>query len=507
MGKRLTTRVTHVLPVSDDGGSTAEIVRVLGGPAVGDIRSRCLRLSDDSTDEGQAVKALLGHRLHPSNAAAAKHEWAEIVDGTHALWKGIGTPYRDTIRAFLLHFNYEILREPTTLFNFCNGSVGNFFFAGARTFFKSMDAAIFLYGRVSHIPPQSLVTPAVATADRLTLGAELVDGTIIRGQNAISHPPPAPGALGTTSPQAYASPAASSSNLVVRKDSQTFLHSRIKRVFYASSDISSADPTKPYEIYPPVHSAVPGNIYEADGIIYAMGSFFTSICPSLVLKGVGEAIARRRCRKILVLNGCIDRETHGMDRATDYVRAVTDHLNRVHSLDPEYRLDNPPSSYVNCIFVPRGSDAIEVDELELRRMGIKKIVQVETVRPAGSLVFSKERSGGEEGEGARRGSAAQSSKSSLDPAYAAAGGDAAKPQVLYDTADLIRMLKWALTTHRRPATGDNGAAPAANGGEEPSEEGSDEGWVSSSDEDEPEATDAVVGVTLGAGLQVAGGPG
>lgn len=28
--KRFTTRVAHVLPVSDDGGSTAEIVRVLG---------------------------------------------------------------------------------------------------------------------------------------------------------------------------------------------------------------------------------------------------------------------------------------------------------------------------------------------------------------------------------------------------------------------------------------------------------------------------------------------
>ncbi|XWS12535.1 hypothetical protein CRYUN_Cryun37aG0097500 [Craigia yunnanensis] len=38
--KKLTVRVAHVLPVSDDGGSTAEIVRVLSGPAVGDIRSR-----------------------------------------------------------------------------------------------------------------------------------------------------------------------------------------------------------------------------------------------------------------------------------------------------------------------------------------------------------------------------------------------------------------------------------------------------------------------------------
>jgi hypothetical protein len=43
--RQLTTRIAHVLPVSDDGGSTAEIVRVVGGPAVGDIRSRCLRLA------------------------------------------------------------------------------------------------------------------------------------------------------------------------------------------------------------------------------------------------------------------------------------------------------------------------------------------------------------------------------------------------------------------------------------------------------------------------------
>ncbi len=53
--RNFTTRVAHVLPVSDDGGSTAEIVRVLGGPAVGDIRSRCLRLADDSNTEVTAA--------------------------------------------------------------------------------------------------------------------------------------------------------------------------------------------------------------------------------------------------------------------------------------------------------------------------------------------------------------------------------------------------------------------------------------------------------------------
>ncbi|OVA13275.1 LPPG:FO 2-phospho-L-lactate transferase CofD/UPF0052 [Macleaya cordata] len=73
--KKLTTRVAHVLPVSDDGGSTAEIVRdMIGGPAVGDIRSRCLRLSDESTSEALAVRRLLGHRL-PLDVAQAKSEW------------------------------------------------------------------------------------------------------------------------------------------------------------------------------------------------------------------------------------------------------------------------------------------------------------------------------------------------------------------------------------------------------------------------------------------------
>lgn len=47
---------------------------VLGGPAVGDIRSRCLRLSDQSTAEALAVRRLLGHRL-PLDARQAKSEW------------------------------------------------------------------------------------------------------------------------------------------------------------------------------------------------------------------------------------------------------------------------------------------------------------------------------------------------------------------------------------------------------------------------------------------------
>ena len=76
--RQLTTRVAHVLPVSDDGGSTAEIVRVLGGPAVGDIRSRCLRLADDQGSEvGGGRRAAVAQQLHGGSAgAAASAGWA-----------------------------------------------------------------------------------------------------------------------------------------------------------------------------------------------------------------------------------------------------------------------------------------------------------------------------------------------------------------------------------------------------------------------------------------------
>lgn len=54
-----TTDVSYILPVSDDGGSTAEIIRVVGGPAIGDIRSRCLRLADQSDEEVRVFYELL----------------------------------------------------------------------------------------------------------------------------------------------------------------------------------------------------------------------------------------------------------------------------------------------------------------------------------------------------------------------------------------------------------------------------------------------------------------
>nr|GEW50087.1 maternal effect embryo arrest 18 [Tanacetum cinerariifolium] len=317
--KRLTTSVAHVLPVSDDGGSTAEIVRVLGGPAVGDIRSRCLRLSDQSTSEALAVRTLLGFRL-PLDARQAKLEWYSIVEGEHPLWKDVSKPYRETIRAFLAYFQNQIIRRTNESFSFSNGSIGNFFFAGARIFFQSLDAAIFLFSRVSQIPTESLVLPVISTNDRLTLGCELWDGTIIRGQNEISHP-------------------TSGSLQLIDKVNSSALPSVIKRVFYMSSEGSNLL----HEVFPTVNPSVLEQLRNVDCIIYGMGSLFTSICPSLVLLGVGEIISSRSCAK--------------------------------------------PSQYINTILAPKDGQ-IPVEVKSLAAQGIVHVVPVESMHdPKVGIVY------------------------------------------------------------------------------------------------------------------------
>jgi 2-phospho-L-lactate transferase/gluconeogenesis factor (CofD/UPF0052 family) len=359
--KKLTTKVSYVLPVSDDGGSTAEIVRVLGGPAVGDIRSRCLRLADESNEEARAVKRLLAYRLSSASAQEAKREWYEIVEGDHELWEGVSEPYKHTIRAFLVHFHAQILRHSSERFGFTGGSVGNFFFAGARTFLRSLEAAIFMFTRVARIPEGSMVLPAICTEERIKLAAELENGRVMVGQHAISHP------------------SCDIGSVAVDKSHWEELEHPIRRIFYLSSE----GDTKEHEVAPVANPRVISELSSADAIVYGMGSLYTSICPCLILKGTGESIASRACPKVLILNGVMDREmsaslSHpGQMKASDVVLSITDALNRRGASSKVGELRHLPSRYVTEILVPRGGP-IEIDVEVLAELGIKRVVEVDS---------------------------------------------------------------------------------------------------------------------------------
>lgn len=64
-------------------------MRVLGGPSVGDLRSRLIRLMDTldentASTEMKAIKDLLSYRLPADkDLQKVRDEWALIVEGRH----------------------------------------------------------------------------------------------------------------------------------------------------------------------------------------------------------------------------------------------------------------------------------------------------------------------------------------------------------------------------------------------------------------------------------------
>ncbi|KAI6570826.1 hypothetical protein MCOR06_011855 [Pyricularia oryzae] len=364
--------LTYVIPISDNGGSSSELIRVLGGPSVGDIRSRLVRLiPNQENEENTALRALFEHRLS-ADPGTAKLEWLDIVEGNHILWTFISSPKRELIRSVLNTLNLEVVKRsrPTSLFNFSKASVGNMFLTGARLFSGSFEAAIYLLAMICSIPTTVSVLPAINSNFTHHIAASLADGTVLTGQVAISHPSaptavpdsmaaaaaaaaaaatnslsPAAAArqhpqdLEPTGPAAMARLAAAaealntedatlpgslpvlrSHNISFSKDDEEDLPARIGRVWYIN----------PYghEIWPVANPKVLAALRGAEVIVYSIGSLYTSIIPSLILRGVGSAIAGgsgAAATKVLILNSSVDRETGPKEdpmSAVDFVVAL-----------------------------------------------------------------------------------------------------------------------------------------------------------------------------------------
>lgn len=355
--------LTYAVAISDNGGSSSELIRVFGGPSVGDLRSkgiilcsmrllmahfhadgssllgRLVRLipSNHGPPEKAAIKTFFNHRL-PFDGEAARLEWLDIVESRSPLWQDISTPKKEVIRSFLNLLNLEIVkraRPPHNVFNFQSASVGNLFLTGARLFCGSFEAAVYLLGNIAGVPEGVQVVPAVNSNFSHHIAAGLADGTVIVGQNAISHPSE-PTALKGEDEEADISfprnvepddhiedanlpgslPSLRQRNIAFSKAAEEPLPSRIERIWYIN----------PYgqEMRPAANPKVLEAIRGAECLIYSIGSLYTSIIPCLILRGVGEAVLSPRVRyKILILNGSLDRETGPEPfTATDFIAAI-----------------------------------------------------------------------------------------------------------------------------------------------------------------------------------------
>ncbi|KAL7822071.1 hypothetical protein V8C26DRAFT_418874 [Trichoderma gracile] len=391
--------LSYVIPISDNGGSTSEIIRVFGGPGIGDVRSRLVRLIPaDNKPETAAIKHLFNHRLPPSYDAA-RAEWFDIVEGTHRLWRDVPSPKRELVRSFFNSFNLEVVKRmrPTSRFDYSGSSIGNLFLTGARLFTGSFEAAICLLSSICAVPDRVAVLPALNTNFAHHIAAGLVDGTVITGQNDISHPSaptaavPLPGpspSPGTHTPALSLNhdldddglgdehdevedanlpgslPALRRPAIAVSKQDEEDLPCRIDRIWYIN----------PYgqEMRLPANPRVLDALRAAHTVVYSIGSLFTSLVPSLVLKGVGEAVASPLIRnKILVLNGTIDRETGpssdpftGLDFVATIANACADSRGLPRPGRAEYAL------YVTHVIYIEGPTSPVVDRQAFAELGI-----------------------------------------------------------------------------------------------------------------------------------------
>lgn len=199
--------------------------------------------------------------------------------------------------------------------------------------------------------------PAINTNVSHHISVSLRDGTVIVGQNSISHPGeeslpqaspdlPVHSGFQTTPTErrnptveehaALDSPESSYDfpcqehelpgtlpslrrpNVRFNKVGVSDLPCRIARLWYIN----------PYgqEIRPPANPRVIEAVLSSHTIVYSIGSLYTSILPNVVLTGIGKSIATCKARqKILILNGSIDRETGPPDdahTALDFVDAI-----------------------------------------------------------------------------------------------------------------------------------------------------------------------------------------
>jgi CofD-related protein of GAK system len=260
----------HIVTPFDSGGSSAELRKAFKMPAIGDIRNRLLALADKSVQGYPEIYSLFNYRFpKKGNQQNLQAELDSMISGKHDLVKTIPDPMRKIIRQHLGLFN----RKKPDTFNLKNASIGNLILtAGYLHNNRNFDVIIYIFS--SLVKVQGIVRPVVNK--NLDLAVELEDGSTIVSQHRFSG-----------------------------KESSA-IESKI------TSMVLSEDPEKAVLTSIPIREKMKQLIQQAELICYPMGSFYSSILANLLPKGVGSAISKNPCPKIMIPNTTSDPETKGM---------------------------------------------------------------------------------------------------------------------------------------------------------------------------------------------------
>ncbi|MCP1145825.1 gluconeogenesis factor YvcK family protein [Lysinibacillus endophyticus] len=213
--------ITAIVTVADDGGSSGRLRDDYDIPPPGDIRNVIAALSD----------------TEPLVEQMFQYRFSQSVDlGGHSLGNLMLTALTDI--------------------------TGDFSHAIAE-----MSKVLKVHGKV--IP---------AANKKVTLHAELIDGTIIEGESKIPNS-----------------------------------HLPIKRVYLTPNNVK------------PLPEAIRA-IANADFILVGPGSLYTSIIPNLLVQEIGQALVKAKGRRIYICNLMTQKGETIHYRATDHVQAIYDHV-------------------------------------------------------------------------------------------------------------------------------------------------------------------------------------
>ncbi|MEG0260092.1 MAG: YvcK family protein [Lysinibacillus sp.] len=270
--------ITAIVTVADDGGSSGRIRDDYDIPPPGDIRNVIAALSDVEP----LVEQMFQYRFSAS---------ADL--GGHSLGNLMLTALTDITG----DFNHAI---------------------------SEMCKVLKVHGRV--LP---------AANKKISLLAELVDGTIIRGESKI--------------------PTAKE---------------RIKRVYLEPEDVQ------------PIPEAIRA-IENADYILIGPGSLYTSILPNLIVKEIGEAIIKTQGRKIYICNLMTQKGETIKYRAGEHVQAINDHVPGLF-VDAILVNNEELPQPVQELYKEEQAEPVKFDVTALESMGLEVIKQdIATIRPDG----------------------------------------------------------------------------------------------------------------------------
>ena len=259
--------LTAVITVSDNGRSTGKLREEFHIPAVGDIRKVITSLSRSS----DSIKQMMEYRFHTSSDldghAVGNLVLTSLLEITGSL--------KDSIKALCELFNVEHTVLP------------------------------------------------ISEDSKLTLMAEIVDGTIVEGEESVTS------------------------------------SGKIKRVFYNEE--------------PKVVDEVLDTIKDADLIIFSMGSLYTSVLPNIICKEVSDALDKAKAKIMYICNAMTQPGETDQFTVSDHVKLLNQYLNK-RTVDVVVASNSKIDKKIAKKYeTEEQKDPVEIDREELKKIGVKLI--------------------------------------------------------------------------------------------------------------------------------------